>query len=297
VVNRVWQQYFGRGLVETPEDLGLQAPAPSHPGLLDWLAVEFMDQGWSMKALHRLIVASATYRQSSLVTPEALQRDPLNRHLARAPRLRVEGEIVRDIALASSGLLNPALGGPSLFAPAPDFLFKPPASYGPFEWTEEQGTNRYRRALYTFRRRSTPFPALQNFDVPNADFSCVRRSRSNTPLQALTTLNETLFVEAAQALALRTLREAGPEDDRRMAHAFRLVLGRWPDASEKADLKALYRRQLQRVADGWLDARDLAAGGKDLPQDLPKGSNPTQLAALTAVTRVLLNLDETFTRE
>ena len=133
--------------------------------------------------------------------------------------------------------------------------------------------------------------------MPNADFSCVRRSRSNTPLQALTTLNETLFVEAAQALALRTLREAGPEDDRRMAHAFRLVLGRWPDASEKADLKALYRRQLQRVADGWLDARDLAAGGKDLPQDLPKGSNPTQLAALTAVTRVLLNLDETFTRE
>jgi len=297
VVNRVWQQYFGRGLVETPEDLGLQAPAPSHPGLLDWLAMEFMYQGWSMKALHRLIVASATYRQSSVVTPEALQRDPLNRHLSRAPRLRVEGEIVRDIALASSGLLNPALGGPSLFAPAPDFLFKPPASYGPFEWTEERGTNRYRRALYTFRRRSTPFPALQNFDVPNADFSCVRRSRSNTPLQALTTLNETLFVEAAQALALRTLREAGPEDDRRMAHAFRLVLGRWPEASEKADLKALYRRQLQRVADGWLDARDLAAGGKDLPQDLPKGSNPTQLAALTAVTRVLLNLDETFTRE
>ncbi len=297
VVNRVWQQYFGAGLVETPEDLGLQAPPPSHPELLDWLATEFMDRGWSMKALHRLIVSSATYHQSSRVRPEDLQRDPRNQLLARASRLRVEGEIVRDIALASSGLLNPALGGPSLFAPAPDFLFKPPASYGPFEWVEEKGTNRYRRALYTFRRRSTPFPALQNFDVPNADFSCVRRSRSNTPLQALTTLNETLFVEAAQALALRTLREAGPDDDQRITHAFRLVLGRSPATSERNDLKGLYRRQLRRVAEGWLDARDLGTGGKEPPADLPRHANPTQLAAFTSVTRVLLNLDETLTRE
>ncbi|MFM8420216.1 MAG: DUF1549 and DUF1553 domain-containing protein [Verrucomicrobiota bacterium] len=297
IVNRVWQQYFGTGLVETPEDLGLQAPAPSHPELLDWLATEFMERGWSMKALHRLIVSSATYRQSSRVRPEDLQRDPRNRFLARAPRLRVEGEIVRDIALASSGLLNPALGGPSLFAPAPDFLFKPPASYGPFEWVEEKGTNRYRRALYTFRRRSTPFPALQNFDVPNADFSCVRRSRSNTPLQALTALNETLFVEAAQALALRTLRETGPDEDARITHAFRLVLGRPPAPAERNELKGLYRRQLRRVADGWLDARDLGAGGKEPPTDLPSHANPTQLAALASVTRVLLNLDETLTRE
>ena len=297
VVNRVWQQYFGRGLVETPEDLGLQAPTPSHPALLDWLAVEFMDRGWSMKELHRLIVSSATYRQSSRVSPEGWQRDPLNQHLGRAPRLRVEGEIVRDIALASSGLLNPALGGPGIFAPAPDFLFKPPASYGPFEWVEEKGTNRYRRALYTFRRRSTPFPALQNFDVPNADFSCVRRSRSNTPLQALTTLNETLFVEAAQALALRILREAGPSEDRRITHAFRLVLGRTPTAPEKADIQDLLRRQKERLADGWLSAREIAAGGKDFPADLPKDANPAQLAAYTAAARVLLNLDETLTRE
>lgn len=209
----------------------------------------------------------------------------------------MEGEIVRDIALASSGLLNPALGGPGLFAPAPDFLFKPPASYGPFEWVEEKGTNRHRRALYTFRRRSTPFPALQNFDVPNADFSCVRRSRSNTPLQALTTLNETLFVEAAQALALRVLREAGPDDDRRIAHAFRLVLGRAPTASEKADMQSLMRRQKQRLADGWLSAREIATGGKDFPANLPPDTNPAQLAAYTAAARVLLNLDETLTRE
>jgi hypothetical protein len=297
LVNRVWQQYFGRGLVETPEDFGLQSPAPSHPELLDWLAIEFMERGWSLKELHRLITASATYRQSSRVTPDALARDPQNRLLGRAPRLRVEGEIVRDIALSASGLLNPALGGPGLFAPAPDFLFKPPASYGPFEWTEEKGTNRYRRALYTFRRRSTPYPALQNFDVPNADFSCVRRTRSNTPLQALTTLNETLFTEAAQALALRTLREAGPDDARRIEFAFRRVLGRRPASSEKQELSRFLQRQKAHIAEGWVNAHELATGRNEFPRELPPGTNPAQLAAYTALGRVLLNLDETITRE
>ncbi len=296
LVNRVWQQYFGLGLVETPEDFGVQAPAPSHPELLDWLAIEFMDQGWSLKKLHRLIVRSATYRQSSRVTPELLERDPQNRLLARAPRIRVEGEIVRDIALASSGLLNPALGGPGIFAPAPDFLFKPPSSYGPFEWTEERGTNRYRRALYTFRRRSTPYPALQNFDVPNADFSCVRRTRSNTPLQALTTLNETLFMECARALALNALRN-GTTDDQRITHAFRAVLSRPPSRGELTELTALFQRTRQRIADGWVNPFELGTGTNALPANLPPGTNPGQLAALTTVTRVLLNLDEAITRE
>lgn len=297
LVNRVWQQYFGLGLVETPEDFGVQAPAPSHPELLDWLASEFMDRGWSIKSLHRLIVHSATYRQSSRVPPELLSRDPQNRLLARAPRLRVEGEIIRDIALATSGLLNPALGGPGIFAPAPDFLFKPPASYGPFEWTEEKGTNRYRRALYTFRRRSTPYPALQNFDVPNADFSCVRRNRSNTPLQALTTLNETLFMESAQALALQTLQHGGSSDDQRITYAFRRVLSRPPTKAETTELSALLRRQSQRIAEGWVNPFELGTGRNEPPRDLPPGSTPTQLAAYAALCRVLLNLDETITRE
>jgi hypothetical protein len=297
LVNRVWQQYFGLGLVETPEDFGVQAPAPSHPELLDWLASEFMDRGWSIKSLHRLVVHSATYRQSSRVTPELLARDPQNRLLARAPRIRVEGEIVRDIALATSGLLNPSLGGPGIFAPAPDFLFKPPASYGPFEWTEEKGTNRYRRALYTFRRRSTPYPALQNFDVPNADFSCVRRNRSNTPLQALTTLNETLFMESAQALALQTLQHGGSSDDQRIAYAFRRVLSRPPTKAEKTELSALLHRQTQRISEGWVNPFELGTGRNEPPRDLPSGSTPTQLAAYAALSRVLLNLDETITRE
>lgn len=296
LVNRVWQQYFGNGLVETPEDFGLQAPAPSHPELLDWLATEFMDHGWSLKDLHRRIVLSATYRQASRTTPAHLERDPQNRLLARAPRLRVEGEIVRDIALAASGLLNPALGGPGIFSPAPDFLFKPPASYGPFEWVEETGTNRYRRALYTFRRRSTPYPALQNFDVPNADFSCVRRTRSNTPLQALTTLNEPLFLECARALALHALRE-GRTDEQRITHAFRAVLSRNPTRPELTELTGLLRRQHRRIADGWVNPLELATGTNSLPASLPPGSNPAQLAALTTVTRVLLNLDEAITRE
>lgn len=197
-VNRAWQVYFGLGLVSTSEDLGTQSEAPSHPELLDWLAVEFMDHGWSVKTLHRRIVNSATYRQSSRITPELYERDPNNRLLARGPRFRVEGEIVRDIALAASGLLNEKIGGRSVMPPAPSFLFQPPASYAPFPWKDEAGLEKYRRALYTFRRRSTPYPALQTFDVPNADQACVRRLRSNSPLQALVSLNEPIFVECAQ---------------------------------------------------------------------------------------------------
>ena len=209
LVNRVWQTYFGTGLVASSEDLGTQSEAPSHPQLLDWLALEFMEQGWSLKKLHRVIVNSATYRQVASVTPELLEKDPFNRLLARGPRFRVEAEIVRDITLAASGLLNPRIGGPSVFPPAPQFLFKPPASYGLKTWYEETGEDRYRRALYTFRFRSVPYPMLQTFDAPNGDSACVRRSRSNTPLQALTALNEPLFMEAAQALALKTLSEGG----------------------------------------------------------------------------------------
>src|SRR5690606_9860599 len=199
IVNRVWQHYFGTGLVETSEDLGTQAPPPSHPELLDWLAVEMMEPvagapgdgrsgltPWSLKHLHRLIVNSSTYRQSSRVTPELLERDPYNRLLARGARFRLEAEAIRDMALPESGILEPERGGLPVYPPAPAFLFLPPASYGPKVWNEETGRGRYRRALYTFRYRSVPYPVLQTFDAPTGDFSCVRRVRSNTPLQALT---------------------------------------------------------------------------------------------------------------
>ncbi len=296
-VNRMWQAYFATGLVATSEDLGKQSETPSNPELLDWLAVEFMDADWSMKAMHRLIVTSATYRQSSRVTPALYERDPYNRLLARGPRFRVDAEIVRDIALAASGLLNPKIGGPSVYAPAPESLFVPPASYGPKIWKEETGADRYRRALYTFRYRSVPYPMLQIFDAPNGDISCVRRARANTPLQALTTLNETLFIESAQALALKTLREGGGTDAQRLTYAFRRCLARKPTAPESGELLNLLNKQKQRLTDGWLSALDLTGMDAAHPPALPAGATPVQLAAWTAVSRVLLNLDETITKE
>jgi hypothetical protein len=309
VVNRVWQQYFGTGLVETPEDLGTQAPAPSHPELLDWLAVELMEPTvvvpgeerapapWSLKHLHRLIVNSATYRQSARATPELLARDRYNRWLARGARYRVEAEVVRDVALSVSGLLNPRIGGPPVNPPAPSFLFLPPASYGPKVWNEETGPERYRRGLYTFRYRSVPYPVLQNFDAPNGDFSCVRRVRSNTPLQALTSLNEVLFMEAAQALARRTLESGGATDAARIEHAFRRVLSRPPTEGERRELLEFLERQRRRLAEGWVNPQELASGRSGVPAALPSGVTPTQLAAYTAVSRALLNLDEAITRE
>jgi hypothetical protein len=297
LVNRMWQNYFGTGLVSTSEDLGKQSEAPSHPELLDWLAVEFMDRGWSMKAMHRLIVTSATYKQSSNITPDLYTKDPYNRLLARGPRIRVEAEIVRDIALSASGLLNPKVGGPSVNPPAPEFLFLPPASYGPKVWIEAKGDERYRRALYTFRYRSIPYPMLQTFDAPNGDISCVRRSRSNTPLQALTTLNEPMFLESARALAMRTLQEGGKTDEQRMAYAVRRCLSRKPTAPEITELTDLLVKETKHFEQADAKPWDLAAADPAKPPALPKGTTPAQLAGWTAVSRVLLNLDETITKE
>ncbi|HEX9003630.1 MAG TPA: DUF1553 domain-containing protein, partial [Blastocatellia bacterium] len=318
-VNRIWQTYFGTGIVATSEDFGKQAEAPSHPELLDYLAVELMEgqgdrkisakndpqsairnpqsAGWSQKHIHRLVVTSATYRQSSKVTPDLMQRDPYNRLLARGSRMRVEAEVVRDIALATSGLLNAKVGGPSVFPPSPEFLYLPPTSYGPKPWAEDKGENRYRRAVYTFRYRSVPFPVLQTFDAPTADISCVRRARSNTPLQALTTLNETLFLEAARALATKTVKEGGATDADKVAFAFRRVLSRKPAAAELNELLALKNRQLERFAGGELNPWNLATNDPDKAFALPKGVRMDELAAWTAVSRVLLNLDEAITKE
>jgi hypothetical protein len=297
LVNRVWQAYFGTGIVATSEDFGLQCEPPVHPELLDWLAVEFMESGWSLKHLHRLITSSATYHQSSAVTPELLARDPYNRLLARGPRYRVDAELVRDIALAASGLLDDRVGGPSVCPPAPAFLFQPPTSYGPKVWNEATGRERFRRALYTFRYRSVPYPMLQAFDEPNGDFACVRRSRSNTPLQALTTLNEPIYLECARALALRTLTEGGTTDADRLKYAFRRCLARVPSDQERATLLDMVHRQARRFAEPGANPWLLAAADPAHPPVLPPGATAPEVAAWTAAARVLLNLDETITKE
>jgi hypothetical protein len=297
IVNRIWQAYFGTGLVSTSEDLGSQCEPPSHPELLDWLAVELMERGWSLKHLHRLIATSATYRQSSRLTPELLAKDPYNRLVARGPRFRVDAEVVRDIALAASGLLDPVIGGESVHPPAPAFLFVPPASYGPKTWIEDTGHKRYRRALYTFRFRSVPYPMLQSFDAPNGDFSCVRRARSNTPLQALALLNEPVFLESARALALATLKQGGATDEDRLSYAFRRCLARPPQAEESGALLSLLKRESERFTTGEVNPWDLAVDKPEQALRLPPNATPAQLAGWTVVARVLLNLDETITKE
>lgn len=296
IVNRVWQAYFGIGIVATAENFGTQGESPSHPQLLDWLAVEFMHRGWSLKALHRLIVTSATYQQSSRVTPELYERDPYNRLLARGPRFRVDGEIVRDIELAASGMLNPEVGGPSVYPPAPAFLFVPPASFDAKKWKESEGDERYRRAIYTFRFRSTPYPMLQVFDAPDGEFTCVRRARSNTPLQALTLLNEPLSLELARALAAHAV-QSGSTDEQRLAFAFRRCVARRPNSAETSDLLALLHKETKRFTDGELNPWDLLGGNPSLSPLLPRNVTAAQLAGWTVVSRALLNLDETMTNE
>jgi hypothetical protein len=301
IVNRIWQAYFGIGLVATAEDLGTQGDPPSNRELLDWLAVELMDHNWSLKHIHRMIVSSATYQQSSVVSPDLLERDPDNRLLARGPRYRVDAEIVRDVALSASGLLNPVVGGQSVFPPAPEFLFKPPASYGPKTWNVATGPDRYRRALYTFRFRSVPYPMLQTFDAPIGEVACARRARSNTPLQALTTLNEPLFVECARALALKVLNDSATTDAGRLSAAVKRCLSREPRGDELQVLQDYLEKERQRFAkpneNAW---KLLAAGDADkqtIQTALPRGTTPNELAAWTAVARVILNLDETITKE
>jgi hypothetical protein len=226
-----------------------------------------------------------------------LAKDPFDRLLERGPRFRVDAEIVRDIALDASGLLNPEIGGPSVHPYAPEFLFLPPASYAKKSWIEDHGPERYRRALYTFRFRSTPYPMLQAFDAPNGDFACVRRARSNTPLQALATLNEPVFVESARALALRTLHAGGNTDSDRLSYAFRLCVSRKPTSREQGLMLTFLQKQQQRLSTGWLSARDLTGFAVTDKTPLPPNVTPNQWAAWTAVSRVLLNLDETVTKE
>lgn len=295
-VNRVWQAMFGTGLVETAEDFGTRAPVPVHRDLLDWLAVDFMERGWSQKQLIRTIVTSATYKQSSRTTPELMERDPRNHWLARGPRFRAEAEVVRDIALSVSGLMTNQLGGPSIIPPVPQNVLDYNFTY-PAYWKPAEGADRYRRAVYVFRKRSMPDPVLSAFDAPNSDFACARRVRSNTPLAALTGLNEPIFVEAARGLALRVLKEGGSSDDARCRRAFLLCTSREPNPEELATVTALLKARRAKIAEGWLNPREIVTGDPAKLPELPPNTTPQDAAAWTLVARVLLNLDETMTKE
>lgn len=292
MVNRIWQEYFGRGLVATSEDFGTQGDLPTHPELLDWLACEFMDSGWDVKHIQRLIAQSATYQQSSVINRRALEDDPYNQQLARGPRVRVDAEIIHDIALSAGGLLNGKMGGPPVYPPIPDGVLS--LGYGgPMPWETKAG-DRYRRAMYTFVKRSVPYPSLQVFDAPTGESPCTRRARSDTPLQALTTLNDPVYMESAQAMALRVWEHGGKDDRSRLNYAFELCTGRKPQKKEVGILSSLLHEELDFFANRTARAVQVAAQDvKNPPQDV----NLEKVAAWTMVSRVLLNMDETITKE
>jgi mono/diheme cytochrome c family protein len=296
--NRIWQNHFGRGLVFTSDDFGTQGEPPSHSELLDWLAAELQDGGWRLKRLHRLIVTSATYRQSAVARPELVERDPYNTWLARQNRIRMEAEIVRDLALSASGQLDRTVGGPSVRPPQPfglfDVAYAGPTGFA--KWEVSKGSDRYRRGMYIWFQRISPYPSLMAFDSPEMNLTCTRRERSNTPLQSLTLLNDVVFVECAQALGRRMMTECQPDHkstaaDDRIAFAFRTCLGRLPTDSERKSLGQLYARMLERFQN------DPAAATKLIGDSPPEKVNPGQLAACVAVARALVNLDEFITRE
>ncbi|MCG3199895.1 MAG: hypothetical protein GHCLOJNM_04423 [bacterium] len=294
MANRIWSVLFGRGLVETPEDFGTQGDPPTHPELLDWLAVEFMDRGWDMKAFHKLIVTSATYRQSSRVSKELLERDPQNRLYAHGPRFRMEAEMVRDNALAVAKLLNPQIGGPSVFPPQPEGIWDNSFTIHDTKnrWTEATDNQRHRRGLYTFIRRTAAYPTLLMFDAPNREVCTIDRKRTNTPLQALATLNDPAFVEAAGGLARRILAEGGDTLQKRLTHAYRVVLARPPEPSEVTAQAALFGRSLAKFAEATEDAQRLIASTRQSSE----GLDSAEFAAWIVVSNVLLNLDETITK-
>jgi len=289
VANRFWEKLFGIGLVETSEEFGSQGTLPSHPELLDWLAVELMESGWDMKEFLALLVTSETYRQSAAVSSELQQRDPYNRLLARGPRFRITAETVRDQALAVSGLLSDRRFGPPVRPPKPDTGLK--AAFGSkTDWETSEGENRYRRAVYTQWRRSTPYPSMATFDAPNRESCTVRRTRTNTPLQALVTLNDPVYVEAAQAWGRRAAAGEGTVRDR-LAERFRKTLIRAPKPHELDRLTRLYREARERYADDTEAARRMA---EEPLGAIPEGAEPAEMAAWTVVGNVVLNLDEMF---
>ena len=285
VMNRNWAAFFGNGIVRTLDDFGYQGGLPSHPELLDWLAVEFARQDWSMKAMHRLIVMSATYQQTSHVSPELLAKDPENRLLARGPRVRLEAEQIRDHALRVSGLLSERVGGPSVFPPQPPGVTTE-GTYGGINWKPSEGSDRFRRGLYTFSKRTAPYASFTTFDAPSGEVCVARREVSNTPLQALTLLNDTVFQDAAQALGRRISVLPGTVE-KRMSALFRRCLSRSPDSRELSTLLRFYHAQRSRLVQKELDAVTLAGPGE---------GDVVERAVWTILARAILNLDETVTK-
>ena len=296
-VNRFWQTYFGFGIVKTTEDFGSQGEPPVHPELLDWLATEFIRGGWDVRAMQRLIVTSAAYRQSSRVTPALVERDPENRLLARGPRFRMPAEMVRDNALRVSGLLNPAVGGASVFPYQPKGLWEEMAfgqEYSAQTYTPSHGPDLYRRSMYTFWKRTVPPASLSTFDAPDREKCSARRLLTNTPLQALVLLNDPTYVEAARSLAQRTLQSAGPNPADRVDYAFRLATARKPDAQERHILLDLAKKKLADYQHDPDAAAKLISVGESKADDHLRAG---ELAAWTTVASAILNLDETITKE
>ena len=296
-VNHYWQSYFGNGLVRTAEDFGLQGELPSHPGLLDWLAREFIDSGWDIKALQKKIVMSATYRQQSNLDPERRSKDPENRLLSRGPRYRLQAETVRDNALISSGLLIGQVGGPSVFPYQPEGLWKEMA-YGDMFTAQiyrlGTGADLYRRSMYTFWKRTIPPPSLGVFDAPDREKCIARRSRTNTPLQALVLMNDPTYVEASRSLAERMLRHGGADGSGRVRIGFEQVLARPPSALESGILEDLAREQERKFTGSPDQARELLRVGASPPAE---GIAEPELAAWTVVASSILNLDEAISKE
>ncbi|MEQ1894500.1 MAG: DUF1553 domain-containing protein, partial [Planctomycetota bacterium] len=280
LVNRLWQRLFGTGLVATDNDFGTRGERPSHPELLDWLALEFHARGQSQRELLRLILTSATYRQSSAADAAAFARDPENRLLARGAKLRLEAESVRDVALAVSGLFAPKVGGPSVFPPQPEGIWQSP--YSGDTWPTSSGADAHRRGLYTFLKRSAPYPTLLLFDATSRELACSRRGRSNTPLQALASLNDPVFVECAQALARRLAGAGSVEAGIRLG--FELCTARMPVAEELATLAELF------------EGRRASFAARPQDVELRTGAAGPELAAWISLATVLLNLDETLTK-
>ncbi len=296
-VNRFWQQVFGTGIVRTAEDFGSQGEPPSHPELLDWLAVQFRDEGWDVKKTMKRVVMSATYRQSSRVTKDRLAKDPANRLLSRGPRFRLDAEMLRDQALFAGGLLMEKMGGPSVKPPQPAGLWEAVGyvTSNTARFTADTGPEKvHRRSLYTFWKRTSPPPQMTTFDAPSRESCTVRRERTNTPLQALLLMNEAQYVEASRALAERAMKEGGMKPEDRVAHLFRLATGRKPDTLETAVILETYRDHLARYAKDEAAAKKLIAVGESKPD--PK-LNAADLAAWTMVANLVLNLDEVINKE
>ncbi len=292
-MNRFWQMYFGTGLVKTTEDFGVQGEWPSHPELLDWLATEFIRSGWDVKAMQKLIVTSATYRQSSKMPPELQQRDPENRLLARGPRYRLPAEMVRDQALFVSGLLAEKVGGPSVKPYQPAGLWKDLVMQN-VEYVQSKGDDLHRRSLYTFWKRTIAPPMMANFDSAMRESCVVRENRTNTPLQALNLMNDVSFLEASRFVGQRMLKEGGAAPDARLRYGFRLVTGRKPSAAEEQVLRDSLQYHLDYFSDKKNDVKAFLNQGEARADS---SLDERELAAYTSVGSLLLNLDEAVTKE